>query len=126
MTKENILKITSLLSYSLIILTGQMISLPFIFWLIWTSFEFGNNDQIFAILGLVGLFLNFTKYYKITIIKIICFFLMPIPIIRRLTEIPLEKFNYLSFQIPLTIYITTIVLILKSIWSKKKGPQRHV
>ena len=97
-----------------------MIGIPFIFWLMWTSFEFGNNDQIFAILGLIGLILNFTKYYKRTIIKIMSFFLMLIPIIRRLTEIPFEKFKYLGFQIPLIIFsITTIVLILTSIWTKK-------
>jgi len=120
MTKENILKIISLTSYSLITLVGQMIGIPFIFWLMWTSFEFGNNDQIFAILGLIGLILNFTKYYKRTIIKIMSFFLMLIPIIRRLTEIPFEKFKYLGFQIPLIIFsITTIVLILTSIWTKK-------
>ena len=127
MKKEKILKIISLSSYSLIILMGQMIGIPFIFWLIWTSFEFGNNDQIFAILGLIGLILNFTKYYKKTIIKIMSFSLMLIPIIRRLTEIPFEKFKYLAFQIPLIIFIiTTIVLILTSIWTKKNAPQHRV
>ena len=68
---EKTLKIISLISYSLIILAGQMIGLPLLLWLVWTSFEFGNSDQIFAIFGLIGLLLIFTKYYKRRIIKIL-------------------------------------------------------
>ena len=92
---ENKLKIVSLTSYSLIILMGKMIGLPFIFWLIFTTFDFGNSDQLFAVLGLVGFLLNFTKYGKPRLGKILSFILMVIPIARRLTEIPIDKFNYL-------------------------------
>lgn len=99
------LNIISLTAYSLIILKGQMIGLPFIFWLIFTSFNFGNNDQIFASLGLIGLLINFTKLVKHRIVKILCFILMISPIIRRLSEVPIEKFNYLAFQIPLLIFV---------------------
>ena len=102
---ENKLKIVSLTSYSLIVLMGQMIGLPLILWLIFTSFDFGNRDQIFAILGIVGLAMNFTKYGKFRAGKIVCFILMILPIIRRLTEIEIEKFNYLTFQIPLLIFV---------------------
>lgn len=119
---EKALKIISLISYSLIILMGQMIGLPFLFWLIWTSFEFGNSDQIFAIFGLIGLLLIFTKYYKLRIIKILSFVLMLTPIVRRLTEVPLEKFNYLAFQIPLIIFIITyLILIFKPNNEQKTG-----
>lgn len=119
---EKALKIISLISYSLIILMGQMIGLPFLFWLIWTSFEFGNSDQIFAIFGLIGLLLIFTKYYKLRIIKILSFVLMLTPIVRRLTEVPLEKFNYLAFQIPLIIFILTyLILIFKPNNEQKTG-----
>lgn len=119
---EKALKIISLISYSLIILMGQMIGLPFLFWLIWTSFEFGNSDQIFAIFGLIGLLLIFTKYYKRRIIKILSFVLMLTPIVRRLTEVPLEKFNYLAFQIPLIIFIITyLILIFKPNNEQKTG-----
>ena len=122
MKKQKILKIISLTSYSLIILMGQMIGLPFLFWLIWTSFEFGNNDQIFAILGLIGFILMFTKIYKQRIFRILIFFLMIIPVIRRLTEIPIEKFNYLAFQIPLLIFIiTSLILIVKPKKEEKTG-----
>jgi hypothetical protein len=122
MKKEKILKIITLISYSLIILMGQMIGLPFLFWLIWTSFEFGNSDQIFAVLGLIGLIIMFTTYYNRRIFKVLSFILMLIPIIRRLTEIPLEKFNYLTFQIPLFIFIITyLILIFKPNNEQKTG-----
>jgi len=117
---ENKLKIISLTSYSLIILMGQMIGLPFIFWLIFTSFEFGNSDQIFAVLGLIGFVLNFTNYGKQRIGKILSFILMISPIVRRMTEIPIEKFNYLSFQIPLLIFlIVYLIYIIKPNKNKK-------
>lgn len=119
---EKALKIISLISYSLIILTGQMIGIPFLLWLVWTSFEFGNSDQIFAVFGLIGLLLIFTKYYKQRIIKILSFVLMLTPIVRRLTEVPLEKFNFLAFQIPLIIFILTyLILIIKPNNEQKTG-----
>lgn len=119
---ERILKAISLTSYSLIILMGQMIGLPFLFWLIWTSFEFGNSDQLFAVLGLIGLVLVFTKYYKRRVLKVLSLVLMLTPIIRRLTEIPLEKFNYLAFQIPLLIFIlSSLILIFKPNKEEKTG-----
>lgn len=114
MTQETLLRVIVLISYSLIILMGQMIGLPFLFWLIWTSFEFGNPDQIFAIFGLIGCILMCTKLYKQRFIKILVFLLMLTPIVRRLTEVSLEKFNYLTFQIPLLIFsITSLFLIFK-------------
>ncbi|SDT03958.1 hypothetical protein SAMN04489797_3089 [Winogradskyella sediminis] len=114
------LKIISLTSYSLIFLMGQMIGLPFIFWLIFTSFEFGNSDQIFAIFGLIGVILNFTKHSKSRLGKILSFVLMLTPIARRMTEIPIEKFNYLAFQIPLLLFVITyLIYILKQNENKK-------
>lgn len=84
-----------------------MIGLPLILWLVFTSFDFGNSDQLFAILGVVGFATNFTKYGKLRIGKMICFFLMILPIIRRLKEIEIEKFNYPTFQIPFLIFVLT-------------------
>jgi|AntDeeMinimDraft_5_1070356.scaffolds.fasta_scaffold03609_2 hypothetical protein len=125
MTKERILKIISLTSYSLTILMGEMIGLPFLFWLIWTSFEFGNSDQIFAVFGLIGFIMMFTKFYKQRVLKILIFVLMIIPIVRRLTEVPFEKFNYLGFQIPLLIFIiTSLILILKTSKGEKTGDNK--
>lgn len=94
---------------------GQMIGIPFLMWIIYTSFDFGNSEQIFAILGMVGIILNFTKYWKLRIVKVLSFILMTLPLIKRVTETPIEKFNYLTFQIPLLIFITTyLFLIIKT------------
>ncbi|PVW11509.1 hypothetical protein [Marixanthomonas spongiae] len=122
MKKEKILKIIALTSYSIIILTGEIIGLPFLFWLIWTSFEFGNSDQIFAVFGLIGFIMVFTNYYKQRFFKILTFFLMITPIIKRLTEVPIEKFNYLAFQIPFLIFIiTSLILMFKRKKEEKTG-----
>ena len=94
------IRTTSIISYLLIILAGQMIGLPFILWLIFTTFDFGNIDQLFAIFGLVGIILNLTKWKTNIILTIISFILMLSPIISRLVQVPIEMFNYLAFQIP--------------------------
>lgn len=104
---KNAIRITSIISYLLIILAGQMIRLPFIVWLIFTFFEFGNIDQFFAILGIIGVILNLTKWRNKTSIMLISFAFMLSPIVSRLIQVPIEMFNYLAFQIPLTIFITT-------------------
>ena len=59
---KNVIRTTSIISYVLIILAGQMIGLPFFLWLIFTTFDFGNIDQLFAICGLIGIILNLTKW----------------------------------------------------------------
>ena len=113
------LQILSLISYSFIILMGEIIGLPFIFWLVFKSFEFGSAEQLYAVLGIIGFSLNFTKYIKIKFVKIISFCLMIIPIVSRLVQVPIEKFNYLSFQIPLLIFIILyLIIILKSVDNK--------
>lgn len=122
MKKKKVLKIISLTSYSIILLKGEMIGIPFLFWLIWTSFEFGNSDQLFAVFGLIGLIMMFANLYKQRIFKLLTFILMITPIIRRLTEVPIEKFNYLAFLIPLSIFIiSSLILIFKRTKEEKNG-----
>lgn len=104
---KNVIRTISIISYLLIILAGQMIGLPFILWLIFTVFDFGNIDQLFATLGLIGIILNLTKWKTNIIVTFLSFLLMLSPIISRLVQIPIEMFNYLAFQIPLTIFIIT-------------------
>lgn len=123
--KENLLKLKPLktfkfiaiFSYLLIILAGEMIGLPFFIWLLFTIFDFGNGDQIFAFFGVIGLTISFLtlnsiRTFKILWLDIICFILLASPIIRRLTAIPIEKFNYLAFLIPTTIFGLFYVLSL--------------
>jgi hypothetical protein len=106
---KNGIRITSIISYCLIILAGQMIGLPFILWLLFTAFQFGNIDQLFALLGIVGIILNFTKWKTKIFVTVLSFLFMLSPIVSRLVQVPIEKFNYLAFQIPLTIFILTYV-----------------
>ena len=95
---------------------GEIIGIPFIVWLFYTSFDFSNNGQLYAVVGLIGFILNFTNYIKLRFVKIISFCLMIIPLISRLIEVPIEKFNYLSFQIPLLIFaILYLILIFRPI-----------
>jgi len=109
---KNGIRITSLISYFLIILAGHMIGLPFILWLLFTAFQFGNIDQLFALLGIVGIILNFTKWKTEFFVTILSFLFMLSPLVSRLVQIPFEKFNYLGFQIPLAIFILTYVIYI--------------
>ena len=109
MKKYKIAKIISIVSYLLIILMGSMIGLPFFMWLIFTMFDFGNIDQLYAFFGVIGLVISFvtfnsTRTFKTLFLDIISFMLLASPLIRRLTAIPIEKFNYLAFVIPTTIF----------------------
>ena len=89
-----------------------MIGIPFILWLIFTIFDFGNIDQIFAILGIIGVVLNFSKWKNKILITIISFILMLSPLLSRLLQVGIEKFDYLAFQIPLTIFIVTYIIFI--------------
>ena len=110
----------SIISYLIIILAGEMIGLPFIFWLVFTIFDFGNIDQIFAIFGIIGIVLNLSKWKNKILVTIISFILMLSPLISRLLQVEMEKFNYLAFQIPLTIFIITyLIFIIINIKEKK-------
>lgn len=94
-----------------------MIGLPFICWLLFTVFDFGNIDQIFAIFGVIGIILNFTKWKNNVWITTISFILMLSPIIGRMFQVPLKLFDYLQFEIPFAIfvigYLTYIILNAK-------------
>ncbi|MDO1501392.1 hypothetical protein Q2T40_14755 [Winogradskyella maritima] len=110
MTKK--LKIILLLSYALIMLQGQIIGMPLIAWLVLVSFDFGNPDQIFVLLGVVGFILLTTKYSKLRKVILLGFVLMAMPIFKRITSVPLEQFNYWTFYIPLLIFVISSLLLL--------------
>jgi len=125
-----IFKIIAIVSYLLIILVGQLIGLPFFYWLLYTLFDFGNIDQLFAFLGVVGLTISFiklnsTRTFKVLLLDIICFMLLASPIIRRMTAAPIELFNYLAFIIPTTIfslfYIVSICYSIRLYFQNQKA-----
>lgn len=102
-------KIISIVSYLLIILMGQVIGLPFFLWLLFTLFDFGNTDQFFAFLGVLGLTISCktfssTRTSRVLLFDIISFMLLASPIVRRLTAIPIGLFDYAAFIIPTLIF----------------------
>lgn len=110
MTRQKIFKIAAIISYLLIFLMGDMIALPFFCWLLFVSFDFGNLDQIFAVLAVVGLIISFatrnsSRTLKILLLDISVFVLLSSPLVRRMAVVPLEKFNYLAFTIPTTCFV---------------------
>lgn len=115
------IRVTSLISYMLIILAGHMIGVPFIFWLIYTVFDIGNIDQLFAILGIIGIVLNFTKWKNEIPVTIVSFLLMLSPIIGRMLQVPIDLFDYLAFQIPLTFFIMSYLTFIIINIKHKKG-----
>ncbi len=108
-------KIIAVISYLLIILMGDMIGLPFFIWLLFTLVDFGNTDQLFAFLSVIGLTIIFmklssTRTLKMVLIDIVCFLLLAAPIVRRMAVVPIEKFNYLTFIIPMVIFVLLYLL----------------
>lgn len=106
----NYVRIIALVFYSVIMLMGQMIGIPFIFYLIFTVFDFGNSDQIFAIFGLIGFFMQLVKPNKTPsknelIFYLISFVLLLFPLVKRLFSIPIENYNYLAFVIPVSGFL---------------------
>ena len=86
-----------------------MIGIPFLLWLLFTLFDFGNLDQLFAFFAVVGLVTicvnhNKTRTAKVLTFDFLCFLLLASPIIRRMTAVPIELFNYLAFIIPITSF----------------------
>lgn len=108
----NFLKVTSIISYLLIILSGQIMGLPFICWLLFTIFDFGNIDQLFAALGIIGILLDFTKWKSNVLITILSLILMLSPLISRMVQVPIKMFNYLGFQVPLAIFIICYLVFI--------------
>lgn len=130
MNKFKIAKLISILSYLFIILAGQMIGVPFFIWLFYTLIDFTNSDQLFALFGVIGLTiafftLNSKRTFKMLILDISCFMLLVAPLIRRITAIPIVKFNYMAFIIPTTtfilFYIFSLYFALRQEFQNKKS-----
>jgi len=112
----NRLRNISLISYLLIMLSGEMIQLPFAFWLFYNCFQFGHIEQLFALIGIVGIVLNLIRLKRNIFVSLIGFIFMLFPILSRFYEVSFTIFNYLSFQIPFIVfcltYLTSIVLVV--------------
>jgi|SRR5687768_13156888 len=104
-------RVIAIISYLLIFLMGQMIGVPFFFWLAFTLFDFGNIDQLFSLFAVIGLLIicinhNKTRTVKVLTLDLLCFFLLASPLVSRMTRVPIELFNYLAFIIPTTLFVS--------------------
>ena len=105
------------MGYFAIILMGQMIGIPFFVWLFLTLFAFGEIDQVFAAFAVWGLILivknrNKSRTLQILFIDFLCFLLLAMPIISRLTAVPIALFNYNAFIIPASVFVLFYFLSL--------------
>lgn len=106
------LNIFSLIAYSFIMLIGQMIPIPFILWLSFTVFDFGNIDQLFAFSGLVGTILNLVKSKYEILFSSLSVALMITAVASRLIYVSAEALNYPTFTIPFFTFIITQALLI--------------
>ena len=105
-------RIISIVSFLLIILKGGMIGLPFFLWLVYTFFDFGNIDQLFALFAFIGVCMHLTKWKNKKPFTLLCFVLMLSPLISRMVQVPLERFNYRAFQIPFAIFVLAYLIFI--------------
>jgi hypothetical protein len=104
------IKTISIVSYLLIILKGQMVGLPFGVWLILSSFNFGSIDQLFSILAIIGLTLNYSKWKNSIPVIVTSFIFLASPIVSRMVQVPIEMFDYLAFEIPLVTFVLAYMM----------------
>jgi hypothetical protein len=110
-------RLIALIAYLLIILKGWFIGAPFFAWLLFTLFDFGNIDQLFAALAIVGLIIVITnsnkkRTLKILLLDILSFLLLALPILARLAVVPIEQFNYLAFILPTEFFVMFYLISL--------------
>jgi hypothetical protein len=117
MKLSHIIRGLSMLAYFSIILKGMIIGIPFILFLFFTLFEWGTKTQVavlFAFIGLISL-VALRKRPKTTrtlLIEIIVFILLLLPILERITSVPISLFNYAAFIIPAISFIILYPLSL--------------
>ncbi len=122
MKSYNAFKNISIIAYVFIFLKGDMIALPFICYLLFSLFDIGTIAQLYSFFALAGLIiiLTQTQINKQTFIcKILALGLLVLPLIGRLTSVPIELFNYSAFILPSIIFITcqifSLVLLYKNL-----------
>ena len=105
-----IFRVLAIISYLFTFLQGMIIAIPFGCMLFVGLFEAEPVTRIFIILAdiaLLSLFiLSFNQRNKRSLfIELIAYFLLLSPLVRILSIVPIEKFNYLQFIVPVTSFI---------------------
>jgi hypothetical protein len=113
-------------------LSGQMISSPFILFIVFTVYgSEGILTAISSLTGLTGLFtllylLRFNKTRKTILIESFILILLAVPIIERLTSVPIEMFNYPAFIFPVISFVVCYVLSLSFSWKEIKRKEAEI
>ena len=73
-------------------------------------FDFENVNQPYALVAVVGLTINFIvinkrRTFNIILLDIVCFLLMATPIVKRMTDVSINLFNYSAFMIPTIVFV---------------------
>ena len=117
--------------YLLIILKGELIGLPFFLWLTFNAFNFGSIDQLYALIAIAGLVMIFRmgsqkETLNSIVLNCLCFYCLTIPILARLTSVPLILFSYLTFTVPTTLFLLlyTVSIILSAVELRDKHNQQ--
>lgn len=115
---KSLVKTLSILSYCLIMINGSIVAIPFILYLISASISIFNldgiNQSVTSLIGIIGLILiikNFEEEtFKSVFINFLGFLILLVPLIERLSSVSIELFNYLSFKIPLILFIVLFLI----------------
>ncbi len=115
---KSLVKTLSILSYCLIMINGSIVAIPFILYLISASISIFNldgiNQSVTSLIGIIGLILiikNFEEEtFKSVFINFLGFLILLVPLIERSSSVSIELFNYLSFKIPLILFIVLFLI----------------
>ena len=123
-----IFRTLAIVSYLFIFLQGMIIAIPFGCMLFVGLFEAEPLTRIFIILADIALpslfILSFKERTKKSLlIEFIASFLLLSPLIRILSIIPIDKFNYFLFTIPVTCFV---VLYPLSVFFSLKEYRRNI
>ena len=116
---KSLVKTLSILSYCLIMINGNIVAIPFIVYLISASISIFNldgiNQSVTSLIGIIGLIIikNFEEEtFKSIFINFLGFLILLVPLIERLSSVSIELFNYLSFKIPLILFVVLFLIFM--------------
>jgi hypothetical protein len=117
---KSLVKTLSILSYCLIMINGSIIAIPFIIYLISASISIfyleGINQSVTSLISIVGLIIIIKHFkeetFKSVFISFLGFLMLLVPLIERLSSISIELFNYLSFKIPVILFVVLFFIYM--------------
>lgn len=110
MKLSSLFRTLAIVSYLFIFLQGMIIAIPFGCMLFIGLFEAEPLTRIFIILADIALLTLFILSFnqrnkKSLLIEFIAYFLLLSPLVRILSIVPIDKFNYLLFIVPVIGFV---------------------